>query len=74
MIPEVGCPINRSWFDSVGAIPYPHLPPTGDRGAKIAMGPFSTPWLTFVAWFVAAASVLASLVWAIVGFRSKKGP
>jgi hypothetical protein len=37
------------------------------------MGPFATPWLTFLAWFVAAASVLVAAGWAVFAFRRKKG-
>lgn len=33
------------------------------------MGPFHTPWLTFLAWVVIAGSILLALIWSIVGFR-----
>lgn len=29
------------------------------------MGPFNTPWLTFLAWLVAGACVVFSIIWAI---------
>jgi len=30
------------------------------------LGPFNTPWLTFLAWVVVILSVVASIVWAIL--------
>ncbi len=32
----------------------------------LLMGPFNYPWLTFAAWIVAGASVLVSIVWALL--------
>lgn len=37
------------------------------------MGPFNTPWLTFLAWIVAIGCVLFSIVWAIWIFKPGDG-
>jgi|GEM_PF-1506320 len=31
------------------------------------MGPFNTPWLTFLAWIVIGASILVSIGWSVFG-------
>lgn len=36
------------------------------------MGPFNTPWLTFLAWIVGIACVLFSIVWGIFIFKPGK--
>jgi len=33
------------------------------------MGPWNTPWSTFLAWIVTALSVLVALVWAVWFFK-----
>ncbi len=35
------------------------------------MGPFNTPWSTFSAWIVTGATIVASIVWAILSGRSR---
>jgi hypothetical protein len=36
------------------------------------MGPFKTPWLTFLAWLVAIGCVVFSIVWALWIFKPKE--
>ena len=36
------------------------------------MGPFNFPWLTFLAFVVAAASVVLAVVWAVLDRRQEK--
>jgi len=36
------------------------------------MGPFYTPWLTFLAWIVAIGCVLFSIIWALWIFKPKE--
>lgn len=33
------------------------------------MGPFNTPWSTFLAWMVTAASVTGAIIWALWFFK-----
>jgi len=33
------------------------------------MGPFQTPWLTFFAWVVIAASILLAIGWSLLSRR-----
>lgn len=36
------------------------------------MGPFNTPWLTFLAWIVAFGCVVGSIIWAVWIFKPKE--
>lgn len=36
------------------------------------MGPFNTPWLTFLAWIVALGCVVGSIIWAVWVFKPKE--
>jgi hypothetical protein len=33
------------------------------------MGPYNTPWLTFLAWILAFGCILASIIWALWIFK-----
>jgi len=33
------------------------------------MGPFNTPWLTFLAWVVGIGCVIFSIIWGVVIFK-----
>jgi len=36
------------------------------------MGPFHTPWLTFLSWIVALACIIFSIIWAIWIFKPEE--
>ncbi len=38
------------------------------------MGPFQTPWLTFLAWIVIAGSVVMAIVWSVLNRCSEDDP